>query len=242
MQEAFKTLSGGQAVKNVFLLVRVETGLAAHTFQLLLPPALLRLVGEVHVLGTNGTAIGFAQRIEQVTQGHFVLAKKRVAGVKHGFLIGVLETIKGRVKVGNVRALGALQGVKVSPACTDIAVSGNQLLCSRAFATHLGIHAGDHHFGATGLGALRKSINDWLVRHVFGVAAVYRGNVLQGIKIITPGVWHAAWIGQVVFVHLFDVRGVPTKKVGVRLVGLINRVCLTHVSLTFISLGETLAG
>ena len=88
---------------------------------------------------------------------------------------------------------------------------------------------GDHHLGAAGLGALRKSVDHRLMGNVSGIAAVNGGHMLQGVKVIAPGVWHTARIGQVVFVHFFDVRGVPTKQVGVRLIGLINRVGLTHI-------------
>jgi hypothetical protein len=79
-------------------------------FQLLLPPALLVLVGGVHVLGANGAAVGFAQRVEQLAQGHGVLAEEGVAGVEHRFLVGIAEAVKRGFQLGNVLALGALEG------------------------------------------------------------------------------------------------------------------------------------
>jgi hypothetical protein len=63
-------------------------------FQLLLPPALAVLVADVHVLGADGAAVGFAQRVEQVAQGHGVLAEEGVAGVEHRFLVGVGEAVE----------------------------------------------------------------------------------------------------------------------------------------------------
>ncbi len=60
VQKALKALSSAQAVEDVQLFFFAERWLAANRFQLLLPPALLVLVGGVHVLGTNRAAIGFA--------------------------------------------------------------------------------------------------------------------------------------------------------------------------------------
>ncbi|MDT4866828.1 hypothetical protein FQZ97_1017060 [compost metagenome] len=68
MQESLQTFGRGQAVENGFFLLGIEGWLAADGFQLFLPPALLRLVADVHVLGTHAGAIGFAQCVEQVTQ------------------------------------------------------------------------------------------------------------------------------------------------------------------------------
>jgi hypothetical protein len=39
--------------------------------------------------------------------------------------------------------------------------------------------------------------------------------MLEGVEILAPGVGHAAWIGQVVFIHLFDVWAIASEKVGV---------------------------
>jgi hypothetical protein len=66
--------------------------------------------------------------------------------------------------------------------------------------------------------------------------------MLQRVEVITPGVGHTAGVRKVVFVHLFDVRGVAAEEIGIRLAGLINLICLTHFSLNSVSLEETLAG
>ena len=73
------------------------------------------------------------------------------------------------------------------------------------------------------LGALGKGIDDRQMRHVFGVATVYGGDVLEGVEIIAPGIGHAARVGQVVLVHLFDIRRVAAEEVGGGLVGTIVR-------------------
>jgi hypothetical protein len=51
--------------------------------------------------------------------------------------------------------------------------------------------------------------------NVFGVGAVDSGDVLQGVEILTPRIWNATGVGEVVFVHLFDVRGVSAKQISV---------------------------
>jgi hypothetical protein len=89
VQKTLQTFSGGQAVKNVLFLVDVKIGLAAHTLQFLLPPAFLRLVGQILILRTDAAAISFAQCIEQFAQRHLVFAKKSVADVENGFEVCV---------------------------------------------------------------------------------------------------------------------------------------------------------
>ena len=74
------------------------------------------------------------------------------------------------------------------------------------------------------------------------VAAIDCRHMLQCIEVVAPAVGHAAGVGQVVFVHLFDIRGVPTEEVGIRLIGLVNLIGLTHFSLNSASLQEALAG
>ena len=67
VQEALQALRSGQTVKYVFLFLNVKIGFGANAFQALLPPALLRLVGQVHVFGTNRSAISFTQSIKKIT-------------------------------------------------------------------------------------------------------------------------------------------------------------------------------
>jgi heme/copper-type cytochrome/quinol oxidase subunit 3 len=57
---------------------------------------------------------------------------------------------------------------------------------------------------------------------LIGVAAINGGHVLEGIKILTPAVGHAAGVGEVVFVHLFDVGGVAPEEISVACIGLID--------------------
>jgi hypothetical protein len=95
------------------------------------------------------------------------------------------------------------------------------------------------------LGALGKRVDHGQVGNVFGIAAVYGGHMLQRIKVVAPRIGHAAGVGQVVFVHLFDIRGIATEEVGVAGIGLVDRGRgrlvgrgLIHIALTSISLGK----
>jgi hypothetical protein len=53
-----------------FFSSAVKLGLLRIAFQPLLPPALLGRVGAVHELGADGAAVGFAQRLHDLAQGH----------------------------------------------------------------------------------------------------------------------------------------------------------------------------
>ena len=229
VQEALQTLGGGQALQHVDLLLGAQLRVGARALQLLLPPALLALVGDVHELGADGAAVGFAQRVQQIAQRHGVLAEEGVAGVEHRLHVGIGEAVEGRLQLGDGRALGALERVQIGPAGADVAVGGDQLLDGGALAAKFGIGAGRlHHLRAAGLGALGKGVDDGQVRHVLGVAAIDGGHVLQGIEILAPRIGHAAGIGEVVFVHLLDIRRVAAEEIGVALVGLIDGFRLAH--------------
>ena len=247
VQKPLQAFGRGQPIQNVFLLFHREARFGTNTLQLLLPPAFVVLIRGVHELRTDGAAISLPQRVHQLAQAHAVFAKEGVAGVKHRFLVGIAETVKRGLQFRNRHPLGALQRVQIRPTDANVAVGCNQLLRGGALAPHFGIDIGHHHLGATLFGTLSKCIDDGQVRHVFGVAAIGGGHMLQGVEVITPTVWHTTGVGQVVFVHLFDVRCVATKKIGIGLIGLIDRRCrtrplrrcFTHIALTSVSLQET---
>ena len=121
-----------------------------------------------------------------------------------------------------MRALGALQRVEIGPALAHVSVGGDQLLSGGALATHFGVGAGHDHASAALLGAFGKSIDHWQMGHVFGIAAIDGGHVLKGIEILAPAVGHAAGVGEVVFVHLFNIRRVAPEEISVARIGLID--------------------
>ena len=222
VQKALKAFCCSNTLQNVALFISTKAGFAAARFELLLPPTFFVLVGDIHVLGTNRAAVSFAQCIEQLAQTHGVFAKKRVAGVENDFLIGIIETVKSGIKLRNMAALCTLERIEVGPTGTHIAVGGNQLLDRSALAPHFAVGTGHHHFGATLFGALGKSINNRLVRYILAGAAVCSGHVLQGVKILAPGVGHTGGVSEVVFVHLFDIRRVATEQIRIILIGLVH--------------------
>jgi hypothetical protein len=246
VEEALQAFGGRQALQDALLLLGAQLGVGPGALELLLPPALLRLVGHVHVLGTDGGAVGLAQRVEQVAQRHRVLAEEGVARVEHRFEVGIGEAVERRLQLGNRGALGALERIEVGPAGADVAVGGDQLLDCRALAAELGIGTAClNHPGRALLRALGEGIDDRLVRDVARGGAIGGRHVLQRVEIGAPVVGHAARVGEVVFVHLFDIGGIAAEEVGVALVGVIDGRGgrrIAHVALTFASLGEALAG
>jgi hypothetical protein len=131
-----------------------------------------------------------------------------------------------------------LSGSRSAQRCTHVAVGGNQLLHGGALAAHFGVGAGHHHLGAAFLGALGKGVDHGKVRNVLGIGAIDSGHMLQRIKVFAPGVGHAARVGKVVFIHLFDIGRIAAEEVGVALVGLIDGCRIAHIPLTSASLGE----
>ena len=211
VQKTLQAFGSCEPVQDVLFLVCREMGFAANALELLLPPALLVLVGGVHVLGTNVAAVGLAQCVQQLAQGHGVLAEECVAGVEHGFQVGISEAVESGFEFRNVVAFGTLQRVQVGPACADVAVSGNQLLRGDAFAPHFGVWIGQNDLRGALFGALGKRIDDRHVRHIACIGTVNGGHMLQCVEVAAPSVWNATRIGQIVFVHLFDVRGVAAE-------------------------------
>ncbi|MNU99500.1 hypothetical protein D3C71_896370 [compost metagenome] len=243
VQETLQAFGGRQAVQDLLFLVHTKAGLAADLFQLFLPPALLVLVSGIHVLGADGAAVCFAQRVDQFAQGHRLFAEERVARVEHRFLVSVAETIERGFEFRNGGALGALEGIQISPALAHVAVGSDQLLNGSALAAQLRVRTRCHNnLGAALFGALGKSVDDGEVGDVFGIAAIHRRHMLKCIKVLAPIVWHATWVGEVVLVHLFDIGRIAAEEVSVALVGLIDGRRIAHIPLTSAFLGKALAG
>ena len=228
VEETLQTFSSSQTIQDVFFLFSTETGLAADAFQLLLPPALLVLVGGVHVFSTDGAAIRFAQRIQQFAQGHGVPTKESVAGVEHGFQIGIGQTVERQFQLWNVIAFFALEGIQISPARTHVAVGRNQLLGVNTLAPHFGVWIRQNHTGRPLLGTFRKRIDDRQMGHITRICSIASRHMLKRVEIAAPCIRDTAGIGQIVFVHLFDIRSVAAEKVRTALVGTVNVVSLTH--------------
>jgi hypothetical protein len=147
-----------------------------------------------------------------------------------------------QVALQDLVALGPLERIEVRPMGPDVAVGGNQLLDRRALATHFRVGAGQHHLGATLAGAVGKGVDDRQVRYIAGIGAIDGRDMLQRVEVLAPRIGHASGIGQVVFVHLFDVGRVAPEEIGIAAIGGVDGLRLTHASLTSVSLKETVSG
>ena len=201
------------------------------------------LVGGIHVLRANGAAVSFTQCVDELAQRHTFFTEESVANVEHGLLIRIGKPVKRWLQLRDHRTLLALERIQVGPAGTNVAVSGDELLHGCALACQIRVGTGSYNdFGDALLSALSKSVNNGHVRHVARIRAIYSRNVLQRIEVLAPRIWHAPGISEIVFIHLFNVRCIAAKEIGVALVGLIDRRGLAHVSLASASLREAWVG
>ena len=109
-----------------FLYSAVVAGCRAYGFEALLDPALLRHVGDVHVFGADGAAIGFPQHLQDVLQLHLARADQR-AGAEHGFHVGVAQPVERRIELGDIGFFLALERIDVGVARTLETISADQL-------------------------------------------------------------------------------------------------------------------
>ena len=239
MQETLEAFSGRQAFQDVLLLFSRERRLGADGFQTLLPPALLRLVADVHELGADRTAVRFAQIVDQLAQAHRLLAEIRIAGVENDVLVGFGETVESRVQIRNRRALLTLERVKIGPTQAHIAVGSHQLRRRHALATHIGIGRRDNRADRAMLGALCERCDDGGVGDIPGVGTVDGGDVLQRIEVRAQCLANGRGILKVRFVLIFNVGGVTAGQVRSVQVLLIQ---LCHGALTFLRVCRSSAG
>ena len=228
VQVALEAFGRGQAVEDVLLFLGVVGGLAADRLDPLLPPALLTGVGDVHELGADGAAVGFAQRLQDLAQRHVLVGREiRVRRRERDVHVGFGQVVERRIELGDARTLGALERIEVGPARAEEAVRGDQRLDVDLLARDGEVGRAGLDGERIGLGALREGLDDRRVRHVAGIGAVGRRHVLQRVEIGAPGVRHGAGVLEVGLIHLLHVRRVAAEQVGVR------PVLIHHLSLTF---------
>jgi len=217
VQEALEAFSGRQAIQDVLFLLSREGGLGADGFQALLPPALFSRVGDVHVLGADAAAVRFTQSLHDLAQGHVLgLGEVGVRGRERDVHVRLVQPVEGRLEFGDLGALLALEGIEISPARTEETIGSNQRLNLNLFARHVEIsRAGLDHEGV-GLGALCKRFNNRRMSHIAVVCAVSGWDVLEGVEVGAPVVWHRAGVVEIGLVQLFNVGGVTPEQVRVR--------------------------
>ena len=96
-QELLEGFSRVDALEDPTLLVLAE--LEVHALQLVLDPALLCGVLDVHVLDADGSAVRVAQHPEQIAEGHAVDATD-ATGEELAVEVPDGEAIRGRIELG----------------------------------------------------------------------------------------------------------------------------------------------
>ncbi len=228
VEEALQAFSRGQAVEDVLLLLESEHRLGTRGFQALLPPALLRLVADVHELGADAAAVGFAQVVEQLAQAHRFLAEIRIAGVEDDIEIAFGEAVERGVEVRQGRTFLALERIQVCPVRTDVAVSGDQLRGSDALAPHIGVGRGNNGLDRARLGTLCERGDDGSVGDIAGVGAIDSRHVLHRVEVRAPVIGNRGGIFEVGLVQLFYIGGIAAEEVRIAL------ILLHHGALTII--------
>ena len=107
-EELLEGLGGVEPLEDVALVVEVE--LRRHALDLVLDPALLLLVLDVHVLDADRAAVRVAQHVEDVAERH-ALAAAEPAGEELAVEVPDREPVGGRVELD--RHLGLLPAERV---------------------------------------------------------------------------------------------------------------------------------
>ena len=200
------------------LLFRRKSGNTQCRFKTLLDPALGSGIGHVHEFSAHTAAVGIAQGLEHVAQGHGVGFGEVGIGCRiHLIEVGFGKAIEGRIKLGNDRAILALQGIEIGKTRTQRTVGRNNGLHRHLFASNgkigfLLLHLHE----SIGFGTLGKGLDDRSMSLVTGdLVAIGGGQMLQLVKVGTPLVRNRTRVVEVGLVEFFDVGGVTAKKVGI---------------------------
>ena len=148
------------------LLLTREIARGAGGFQTLLHPTLLGRIGHVLEFSTDRSAVGVAQRLQQIAQRRSLATKIGIADVEHDVHVGIGEAVEGRLEFRNVWAFLALQRVEIRPLGTEETVGGDQLGDGNPLAAHLGISGCGNGTNRTLLCTLGKGGDHAGVRHI----------------------------------------------------------------------------
>ncbi|MNH17258.1 hypothetical protein D3C79_769250 [compost metagenome] len=100
-QVTFQPFGCCQFAQETAFLIGGEAGTPRYRFNALLDPAFLFGVGDVHILGTDRTAVGLLQRRVQIAQLHGFFADGKRTHVE-GFLeVGFGQVVVRRIEIGN---------------------------------------------------------------------------------------------------------------------------------------------
>ena len=110
VEESLEDLGGIEAIQDVPLLLGGDHG--GHTFDMLLDPALLLDVLDVHVLDAEGPAVRVAQQVEDLVQGGGVLAGETVGHERPG-QVPDGQSVVERVELGMELRRHGVQRIEV---------------------------------------------------------------------------------------------------------------------------------
>ncbi len=218
VQEALESLGRGQPLEDVQFFLCAESRRRTHRLKPLLDPALLRRIGDVHVLRADTAAIGLAQRGDDLAQRHVLLPEIRVGRGEHDVHVRFGQVVERRLELRDLRALLALQRVEVGPAIAQIAVGRDDRLDMNLLARHREVGRRDFLLESARLGALRERFDDRRVRDVARARrAVGRRHQLHLVEVGAPFFGHRARIVEVALVQVLDVWRVAAEQIRVGL-------------------------
>ena len=120
---ALEGFGGSEVLKDPDALCGLVVRVRTRAFELLLPPALLHRVGDVHVFDRERAAVGFLERPDERVQRHRRFAEVGVGGRKARIEISRRQTIEGGIEFRNDGELSAVQRIEISAAASEEAVA-----------------------------------------------------------------------------------------------------------------------
>ena len=218
MQVLLQRLRCGEPVQHMLFGLGRERGHGADRLEALLQPAFLRRVADVHVLDPDRAAVGLAQALDDLAQGHALLAEIQARGIELRVHVGFVQVVERRLELRNLRALLAFERIELSPARAEDAVGGDQLLHINLLARDGQIGLGRGRPQRALLGAQGEGFDDRRMRHIarFGLLA-RPGQELHLVEVFPPLLRHRTRIIEVGLVQILYVRCIAAEKVGIAL-------------------------
>ena len=202
VQITLQAFGGRQALENGAATRRRIGRARAALFELLLPPALLLGVRDVHKFGADRTAVGFPQGGEERAQRHLACAEIGVGDVKFGIEVSVRETVKRRLELADDRRLTALERVELGATGAEHAVGGDELLHEHLLFGHFHVFLidGAHHARMALIG---QAGEDFRVQHFAGGIPRITHDHLR--EIVTPLFGDRRRVLEPTFVERLDI-------------------------------------
>ena len=171
-------------------------------------PALLVVVGHIHVLDTHGAAIRLLEGFDDIAKlGSFGQAFER-ADVEGLVQVSIVKTVEAKFEFVDFRPGQALERVEFGPAGTHGTIGGDKLANGGLF---LDIATGDGRCRAESavLSQFGKGSNNRRVGDVTGDKAWH---LCQAVEVVAPFSRNGGRIVEIVFVKLFYKRRVAAKE------------------------------